>query len=191
LFAWHDDAIVVAPPGGNDLRIGCLQATKGAAQMPDRNLTERLEILEQRMDALETLPARLAGVETQILHLRDEMRMEFSAVRQEMRAGFAEVRGEMRAADDGLRADLTAEIRAGDERVRADLTAEIRAGDERVRADLTAEIRAGDERVRAELRAEIRAGDEETRRYMRVLHEDVIARLAVIQEGIRPPKRRR
>jgi len=41
-----------------------------------------------------------------------------------------------------------------------------------------AEIRAGDEG----LRADIRAGDEETRRLMRVLHEDVIARLSLIQE---------
>ena len=33
------------------------------------------------------------------------------------------------------------------------------------------------------VREELRAGDEETRRYMRVLHEDVIGRLATIQEG--------
>ena len=37
--------------------------------------------------------------------------------------------------------------------------------------------------VRSELREEIRAGDEETRRFMRVLHEDVIARIAAIGEG--------
>jgi hypothetical protein len=33
------------------------------------------------------------------------------------------------------------------------------------------------------LREEIRLGDEETRRYMRVLHEEVISRIAMIQEG--------
>lgn len=38
--------------------------------------------------------------------------------------------------------------------------------------------------VRAELRAEIRAGDEETRRHMRVLHEDVISRIALLQESM-------
>jgi uncharacterized alpha-E superfamily protein len=52
---------------------------------------------------------------------------------------------------------------------------EIRAGDERVRTDLRAEINS--------LRAEMRDGDQETRRYMRVLHEEVIARIALIQEG--------
>ena len=35
------------------------------------------------------------------------------------------------------------------------------------------------------LRAEIREGDEETRRYMRVLHEDVIARIAALGDARR------
>ncbi len=35
------------------------------------------------------------------------------------------------------------------------------------------------------LRAEIRQGDEETRRYMRVLHEDVIARIAALGDARR------
>jgi len=34
------------------------------------------------------------------------------------------------------------------------------------------------------VRIEMRAGDEETRRYMRVLHEEVINRLALIQEAL-------
>jgi hypothetical protein len=36
----------------------------------------------------------------------------------------------------------------------------------------------------AAVRAEMRAGDEETRRYMRVLHEDVISRIALLQETV-------
>ena len=43
--------------------------------------------------------------------------------------------------------------------------------------------------LRDELRAEIRAGDEETRVEMRVLHEEVIARIALLQEG-RPRRRK-
>ena len=39
-------------------------------------------------------------------------------------------------------------------------------------------------------RAEIRAGDEETRRFMRVLHEEVISRLAAVQNGRSPRKKR-
>jgi vacuolar-type H+-ATPase subunit I/STV1 len=39
------------------------------------------------------------------------------------------------------------------------------------------------------VRQEIRDGDEETRRYMRVLIEDVIGRIATIQEGLTPKRK--
>jgi hypothetical protein len=45
------------------------------------------------------------------------------------------------------------------------------------------EMRDGFAELRAELRAEIRTGDEETRRFMRVLHEDLVSRIATIQKG--------
>ena len=80
--------------------------------MENPTLTARVEILEETVRTLETLPKRVEAVESQILHLREEMRSEFSAVRQK-----------------------------------------------------------------------IRDGDEETRRYMRVLHEEVLARIATIAEG--------
>src|ERR1041384_4565627 len=41
------------------------------------------------------------------------------------------------------------------------------------------------------LRAEIRAGDEETRRYMRVLHEDLVGRIALLQEPRKTNRKRR
>ena len=66
--------------------------------------------------------------------------------------------------------------------IRAELRAEIRGEIERTRAELRAEIRAGDEQTRTDLRAEIRAGDEETRTYMRVLHEEVLSRIALLGE---------
>jgi len=40
------------------------------------------------------------------------------------------------------------------------------------------------------LRAEMVAGDEETRRQMRVLHEDLVSRIALLHEA-RPPRSRR
>ena len=45
------------------------------------------------------------------------------------------------------------------------------------------EVREEFSSLRSEIRAEIRAGDEETRRFMRILHEDVISRIAVLGEG--------
>ena len=49
------------------------------------------------------------------------------------------------------------------------------------------EIRAGDEETRRVLGERI----DETNRHMRVLHEDVIGRLAVIQEGLPTTRRHR
>jgi hypothetical protein len=83
--------------------------------MPDSTLPERVTVLEQKVEELASLPSRVGALELQIGQLRDEMRVEFSAVR-----------------------------------------------------------------------AEIREGDEETRRYMRVLHEEVISRIATLAESRRP-----
>ena len=81
----------------------------------------------------------------------------------------SQLRDEMRAEFSAMRGGANADVTLG---------------------TLRQEIRAGDEETRRTLREEIRMGDEETRRYMRVLHEDVIARLAIIQEGQRPRKKR-
>jgi predicted phage gp36 major capsid-like protein len=43
-----------------------------------------------------------------------------------------------------------------------------------------AEAREGDEETPRVLRDEIRAGDQETRRFMRVLHEDLVARIEIL-----------
>jgi hypothetical protein len=69
------------------------------------------------------------------------------------------------------------------------LRAEIKAEGAAVRSDLRADIKAEGELVRRELRADIRDGDEETRRYMRVLHEEVLSRIATFQDLL--PRRRK
>ena len=61
--------------------------------MPERPIAERVEVLERRVDLLETLPARMTALEVQIVHLRGEMQDGFSAVRRELR-------GEMHAIAD-------------------------------------------------------------------------------------------
>lgn len=43
----------------------------------------------------------------------------------------------------------------------------------------------------AALREEVRTGDEETRRQMRILHEEVISRIALLGEGDRTRRRRK
>jgi len=132
------------------------------------SLNERMDFVERKVVALETLPDRVGALEVQV-----------SALRDEMRTGFSALLGEIRVGDEGTRSELRAEIRAGDETTRSELRAEIRAGDETTRSELRAEMRS----LAETLRQEIRSGDEETRTLMRVLHEDVIGRLALLQEG--------
>ena len=67
------------------------------------------------------------------------------------------------------------------------LRTEIRDEFSAVRAELRGEIRVTADAIKQELREEIRGGDEETRRLMRVLHEEVISRFALLEEG-RPPR---
>jgi hypothetical protein len=50
-------------------------------------------------------------------------------------------------------------------------------------AELRAEIRAGDEETRRVLRDEMRELFADNQRQMRILHEDVIARIATIRQG--------
>ena len=69
--------------------------------MQERSVIERIQVLEQNVAALEELPARVSAVELQIVQLRDEMRVEFSATR-------GELRGEMRAMQEGLRGEISA-----------------------------------------------------------------------------------
>ena len=78
--------------------------------MSARSSNERIEILEQKVGDLQSLPDRMTAVESQILQLRGEMRDGFSAMRE---------------------------------------------------------------------------GDDETRRQMRLLHEEVLSRIALLQEGQR------
>src|SRR5438552_1403571 len=89
--------------------------------------------------------------------------LQLLQLRDEMRGEFSAIRGD--AGADVTLSGLRDEIR------------EMRGG-------------AGPDVTLSGLRDEIRAGDDDTRRYMRVLHEEVISRLAIIQEGQRPRRKR-
>ena len=157
-------------------------------------LERRVSILEEKVEHLEQLPARIDAIELQIVQLRAEMRGEFLALRQEIIGGDEETRGEMRTGFEVVRKEfgtVRKEIVAGDDETRR----EMRAGFESLRKDIV----AGDQETRAEMRAEMRAGfealrndivtgDEETRRFMRVLYEDLVERIATIG-SVMPPRR--
>ena len=52
-----------------------------------------------------------------------------------------------------------------------------------LRDEMRAEFSATRSELRNELRQEIRDGDEKTRRLMRVLHEEVLARIETLDRG--------
>ena len=78
--------------------------------MADRSLNDRVEILEQKVDALQTLPDRVTSLETQILQLRGETRVEFSAIREQ----FEQTQQQMRE----LHAEVLTRLHEGDEESR-------------------------------------------------------------------------
>ena len=124
--------------------------------MPRETIENRVDELERRVRNMETLPDRMTAVESQIVQLRAEMRGEFSAVREEIRAGDEETRRAL-----GERIDETTRVLS--ERIEETT----RVLGERIEET----TRVLGERI------------DENGRHMRVLHEDVIGRLAIIQEG--------
>ena len=159
-----DDATVVRQQAQRS------QVSGAVSSMPEPNLTERVAFLERKVRDLEALPARMAGVELQIVQLREEMRVEFSAVRQDI----AGVREEIA----GVRGDLRGELQTTAEALRK----EIREGDEETRREMRT--------LNEELRREMHEMNDETVRHMRVLHQEVLTRIAMTREGRRPNKRK-
>jgi hypothetical protein len=82
-------------------------------------------MLEEQMQELRELPARVAGVELQIVQLRHEMQEAFSATRSEFGGKVNGLHGRM----DGLRDELRTETHG----IRDELLAEIRLGDQATR----------------------------------------------------------
>jgi hypothetical protein len=136
--------------------------------MSDADILRRVEMLEETVNSLRTLPSqvgalavRMAGVESQILQLRTEMRDEFSGVRTAMAAlatkdelerGLGAVREEMADMNAALRAEM------------AGMKAELREDIAGVASDLTGHFLASEQRTR-------------------LLFEDVVARIAMIGDG--------
>jgi hypothetical protein len=77
-------------------------------------------MLEEQMQALRDLPTRVSGVESQILQLREEMQVGFSAIRTEFRGELQEFGAALRAEMQGIRDDLRAEMHGMRNERRAD-----------------------------------------------------------------------
>ena len=130
--------------------------------MQERSVIERIQVLEQNASAFEGLPDRVGAVELQILQLRDETRVEFSATRGQLRA-------EMQTMAEGLRREMRA--------MQDTLRGEIWTMQETLRGEISA--------VHEELVAVITHASGETRREMRVLYEDLKSTIEALGESRR------
>ena len=170
--------------------------------MARHSLADRVEKLEKAVDDPGKLPARVEALEArtdaldvQFGQFHTDMRVEFSAMREEMRAGFAHVNNRLAKVDSQLAEvnerfakvdDQFAEVNERFAKV-DDQFAQVNERFAKV-DDQFAQVNERFAKVDEQLvnvRQEIRQGDEETRRFMRVLHEDVIARIAVLGEQVR------
>jgi hypothetical protein len=126
------------------------------------DLAGRIDTVERRMDSIELRwDASFAELSTQILRSNRETR----------EAILATLRGEVAGEFSGMRADMAGEFSA----VRAEVAGEFSA----MRADMAGEFSA----VRAHFESVVADGESETRRYMRVLYEDILSRIALLGEG--------
>ena len=103
--------------------------------MADLDLARRAEKLEETVDSLRDLPerttrleVRMGNVESQIVHLRDEMHSGFSATQREIAA----VRAQLKDESAAIRTELKGEIAA----VRTELKGEIAAVRTELREDI-------------------------------------------------------
>jgi len=71
-----------------------------------RSLEDRVALLENEMQALRAIPARVTSLEAQMVQFRDEVRAEFSATRQHVDGKIDELRGAMRTLKDELGAQM-------------------------------------------------------------------------------------
>jgi hypothetical protein len=147
--------------------------------MAHETLEKRLSALELRVQDLVTvrhLEGALEGLRTdlggQILQLRDEMHVGFSALRDALR-------GEIRGGDRETRAFIEGRLVRSAEDTRTFIAERLiqSAEDTRTYVDQRLEQRT------AELFTAVAAEISETRRQARVLHEEVIARIATIGRG--------
>jgi hypothetical protein len=135
-------------------------AQKEQVRMPPQPLESRVEALELRVTGLEELPGRMDRLESQIVQLREENRVEHSAIRAELQAGHESLRTEIQSVHEEMHA---------------------------MHAALRAEMQSLNAGLKAELKAELKEQADRQERLTRVLHEDLIGRIAAIGEGL--PKR--
>ena len=146
--------------------------------MPAGGLADRIAILEKIVGGPGGIGEHVAALTGEVTRLNggvDDLRTQFLAFRSDTAAEFAAVRGEMKAEFGAVREEMRTEFAAVREEMRTEFAM--------ARSEMAVEF--------TRIKEEIKSGDDETRRQMRVLHEDVVARIALLQEGLNGRSRSR
>ena len=159
--------------------------------MQDHSLGGRVDVLEQTVFGPDGVTQQIGALRHELAGTRTEMRTDFAAVRDEMQTEFAAVRREMRTEFAAVRDEMQTEFAAVREEMQTEFAAvreEMQTGLAAVRDEMQTEFAA----VRVEI-GETKEAIAQTNVHMRVLHEEVLARLAVIGDSWKssPPRRSR
>ena len=157
-WRWHVVRTGSLAPAARDSRLPGQEAS-----MPGRTLTNRVEILERKMESLAQLPDRVAALESQILQFREDVRAEFLAVRGEMKG----LHGVAMNRIDDLHVEMHALHDVSMDRMHGlhDLAMNQMHGLHDIAMNQMRELH------------------QVVVTQMRVLHEDVISRIALLSEG--------
>ena len=176
------------------------------------DLAGRIATVEHRMDSIERRwDASFAAFTTQILQSNRETRQEILAtLRGEMEVSGGTLRGEMEVLGENLRSEmqtLGANLRGEMQTLGGNLRGEMETLGGTLRGEmetLDGELRGEMQTLGAKLRGEMHTlhgitvrrfekletalaeGDDETRRFMKILHEDTLNRIALLGEGWPP-----
>jgi len=154
--------------------------------MNNVELANRISRVERRMDAFETrVGESVAALGTQVVQLRDDMNLAFSALRRDLEDTRLSLDTKRAAGDTETRASLQLVVASGDTETRRYLETKIIEGDTETRRYLEAKIIEGDAETRRYLETKIVEGDTETRTFMRVLHEDLVERIRLLGDASR------
>jgi len=143
------------------------------------DLAGRIVTVEHRMDSIERRwDASFAAFTTQILQSNRETREEILAtLRGEMEVSGGTLRGEMEVLGENLRGEM--------QTLGANLRGEMQTLGASLRDEMHT-LHGITVRRFEKLETALAEGDDETRRFMKILHEDTLSRIALLGEGWPP-----
>jgi len=155
--------------------------------MPLQVLAKRIERLEEQMTSLQDLPGRVADLTSRFQQFRDETRLNFSAMQSEVRHVSHEL-DSLRTEFQGLRNDTAQQlgsIRAEFRQFRSAISEQVQSLRNEFQGLRDEFQHLGEDTAQQfqSLRTDFQVLRTDVKTEMRILYEDLVDRLALLQEG--------